>query len=376
MSMSFDTPPSYPESALPAFIQKLERPTPVIKAQSLAFLMFEKPDLEKTEAFLCDFGMHVVERTLAQLRMRGNGPAPCIYLANCGDRSRYIGAAFTVHSEAELAELVCHASARILPPEIIPGGGSGVELSDPAGNLVWFITGQQALAPMPLRDPLHLFSNAPGKTKRVNSIVRPPLEPAALAKLGHVVLQTVDFPRMAHWYMQHLGVIPTDVQYLEDGTPNLCFFRLDLGDTPADHHALVLAGGIEEKYEHSAYEVVDLDALGQGQNILRARGHRHMWGIGRHVLGSQLFDYWYDPEGMEFEHYADGDLFTADHETHYLPLEMSGIWAWGHDVPAAMGVKRDLRTVLGIIRLLRQGRLSVSRLKLLGRAMRKARPWL
>jgi catechol 2,3-dioxygenase-like lactoylglutathione lyase family enzyme len=376
MSTSFEAPPSYPECALPAFIQKLERPTPVIKAQALAFLMFEKPDLAKTEAFLCDFGMHAVGRTDQQLRMRGNGPAPCIYLANRGERSRYIGAAFTVGSEADLAELVWRAPARILPPEVIPGGGSGVELIDPAGNLVWLITGQQALAPLPLRDPLHLISNAPGKTNRVNATVRPPLEPAALAKLGHVVLQTIDFPGMAQWYMQHLGVIPTDVQYLEDGTPNLCFFRLDLGDTPADHHALVLAGGIEEKYEHSAYEVVDLDALGQGQNILRVGGHRHMWGIGRHVLGSQLFDYWYDPDGMEFEHYADGDLFTADHETHYLPLEMSGIWAWGDDVPAAMGVKRDVRTVLRIIRLLRHGRLSLSRLKLLGRAMRKARPWL
>ena len=40
-----------------------------------------------------------------------------------------------------------------------------------------------------------------------------------------------------------------------------------------------------------------------------------MWGIGRHVLGSQLFDYWFDPDGFEYEHYTDGDVFTADHET-------------------------------------------------------------
>jgi catechol 2,3-dioxygenase-like lactoylglutathione lyase family enzyme len=210
----------------------------------------------------------------------------------------------------------------------------------------------------------------------VNKTIRPPLEPAGVARLGHVVMQTTDFPAMAAWYMRHLGLIPTDVQYLADGSPNLCFFRLDLGSCPADHHTLVLAGGLEEKYEHSAYEVVDLDALGQGHNVLRAAGHRHMWGIGRHVLGSQLFDYWYDPDGMEFEHYTDGDLFTADHETHYVPLELSSIWAWGDDVPASMGVKRDLGTVYKIVRLLASRRLSVARLKLLGQAMSKPRPWL
>ncbi|AEI82818.1 biphenyl-2,3-diol 1,2-dioxygenase BphC (plasmid) [Cupriavidus necator N-1] len=370
------TPPAFPESALPAFVQKLDRPEALVKAQALAFLMFEKRDLRATQTFLTDFGMHCVSRTGSRLLMRGAGPQPCLMLATPGQRSRYVGAAFSVRSEADLDYLEANANARRLQADEIPGGGAGVELTDPAGNLLWLVTGQQPVDPLPLRDPLHSLTNDPGQLRRVNATVRPPLEPAAVVKLGHVVLQTVDFPGMARWYMRHLGLIPTDVQYLEDGSPNLCFFRLDLGSTPADHHAFVLAGGIEEKYEHSAYEVLDLDALGQGNNVLRANGHRHMWGIGRHVLGSQLFDYWFDPDGMEFEHYADGDVFTADRETHYVPLEMSGIWAWGDDVPAGMGVKRNLATVFRVARLLRAGRLSAARLKLLGRVMTQARPWL
>lgn len=370
------TSPAYPQSALPAHIQKLERPTPLLKAQSLAFLMFEKPDLKATEAFLSDFGMRSVSRTGERLVMRASGCAPAVCVAYRGTRSRYVGAAFTVH-EGDLAVPEIKANARRLSPEVIPGGGKGVELVDPAGNIVWLIAGQRAVAPLPLREPLHPLTNGPGLNRRVNATVRPPLEPAALTKLGHVVLQTVDFPAMAQWYMHHLGLIPTDVQYLADGSPNLCFFRLDLGSTPADHHTLVLAGGIEEKYEHSAYEVVDLDALGQGQNVLRANGHRHMWGIGRHLLGSQLFDYWFDPDGMEFEHYTDGDVFTSDHETHYVPLELSGIWAWGDDVPRSMGVQRNLGTLLKIVRLLAGGRLTIDRLKLLGRALSAPpRPWL
>ena len=96
-----------------------------------------------------------------------------------------------------------------------------------------------------------------------------------------------------------LGLIPTDVQYVADGSPALAFCRLDLRDTPADHHTVVFVAGIEDRYEHSAYEVVDLDAVGQGQQVLRAAGWRHMWGMGRHLLGSQVFDYWFDPDGFE-----------------------------------------------------------------------------
>jgi len=370
------TQPTYPEHALPPQVQRLKRPAPLVKANALAFLMFEKCDLDAAETFLTDFGMCTVARDAGQLLMRGSNTAPCIYLARRGNRSRYLGAAFRVADEAELVKLERQAGARRLPADAIPGGGSGVELVDPAGNLLWLVCDQPLLAPLPLRAPLHPLTNSVGHLPRVNATVRPPLEPAAVARLGHVVLQTIDFSNMAQWYMRHLGLIPTDVQYLEDGSPNLSFFRLDLGATPADHHSFVLAGGIEEKYEHSAYEVVDLDALGQGHNVLRANGHRHMWGIGRHVLGSQLFDYWYDPDGMEFEHYTDGDVFTADYPTHYVPLELSGIWAWGDDVPASMGVQRDLGTLFKVFRLLWRGRLSAARLKLLGRAMGRPRPWL
>jgi catechol 2,3-dioxygenase-like lactoylglutathione lyase family enzyme len=370
------TPQAYPESERPTFVQKLERPEALAKATSLAFLMFEKPDLAATEAFLEDFGMRSVRFDGDVLTMRGSGSAPCIYMARRGPRSRYVGAAFTVATRATLDVLVAEAGATRLPDDAIPGGGAGVELVDPAGNRVWLVAGQSPVACLPLREPLHLQANSVGMNHRVNRTIRPPLEPAHVARLGHVVLQTTDFPGMARWYMRHLGIIPTDVQYLADGSPNLSFFRLDLGEAPADHHTLVLAGGLEEKYEHSAYEVVDLDALGQGHNVLRAAGHRHMWGIGRHVLGSQLFDYWYDPDGMEFEHYTDGDLFTAGHETHYVPLELSSIWAWGDDVPPSMGVKRDLPTVWKIVRQLAAGRLTVARLKLLGQALGKPRPWL
>ncbi|NML60985.1 hypothetical protein HHL21_07785 [Massilia sp. RP-1-19] len=188
------TPPSYPESALPPGIQKLQRPTALIKAQSLAFLMFEKPDLPATKAFLDDFGMLQVAGGGEQLTMRGHGSAPAIYVARRGRRARYIGAAFTVASKAELERLQADAGARRLDSADIPGGGSGVELMDPAGNLLWLVTGQRPSIPRPLRAPLHPYANCHGEVRRVNATVRPPLVPAAVVGLATLCCRRSTLP--------------------------------------------------------------------------------------------------------------------------------------------------------------------------------------
>ncbi|HUG24979.1 VOC family protein [Piscinibacter sp.] len=370
-------PESYRESRLPPGVQSLPRPPAVGRAVELAFLRWEKRELPPTERFWRDFGFHIVSSIPQRLVARAAGRAPCIAIAERGAANRFVGPAFRMSDDTELEAYVTRFGATRLPTEHIPGGGRGVSLHDPSGRSVWLLQGQARVEPLPLREPVTTLTNTARHAPRVNRTVRTPIEPAQVAKLGHVVFQTVDFAGMAEWYLQVLGLIPTDVQVLPDGSPNLAFCRLDLGDEPADHHTLVLVGGLEEKYEHSAYEVVDLDALGQGQQVLRAAGHSPLWGIGRHLLGSQLFDYWRDPEGFEHEHYTDGDLFTADHETEYSPLTFGGIWAWGDDAPASMQPSKNLPTLLRVLKLLRRGALTSERLKLLGAALdAPARPWL
>ena len=370
-------PVSHPQSNRPAHVQILARPTALAKATELAFLRFETPNLDAAERFRIDFGMQTVARTADQIVMRGAGSSPCLYVATRARAARYVGAAFVVPPNTDLQRLVRESGARTLEPQSIPGGGRGVELIDPAGHALWLLTDRPQLAALPVRDPLYAGINTVEHKARVNTTVRAPVEPAAVLRIGHMVLQTTDFPTMAAWYMRHLGLIPTDVQYLADGSPALTFFRLDLGDRPADHHSFVLLGGLEEKFEHSAYEVIDLDAVGQGQQVLRARGHRHMWGIGRHVLGSQIFDYWYDPDGMQFEHYADGDVFTSDFETHYCEFDLASVWAWGDDVPSEMRPRKTPAMVWRVLRLLLSKRLTPQRLKLFGQAIAApARPWL
>lgn len=370
-------PPEHPESALPAHVCRLTRPQALQKATQLAFLRFEKTDLDEAQRFWEDFGLITVSRTPDELVMRGTGSAPAVLWARKAQKSRYVGAAFVVPPDTDFERLQRDSGARALGAHVVPGGARGVGLLDPDGHEVWLITDWAQVDRMPQRAATHDHINSLAQSPRVNATVRTDIEPASVGRLGHVVLQTTDFHAMADWYMRHLGVIPSDVQHLEDGSTFLAFFRLDLGSTPADHHTLVIASGLEACYEHSAWEVNDLDALGQGQQVLRANGHDHMWGIGRHLLGSQLFDYWRDADGLAFEHYTDGDMFTADREPHYSLFTTSALWAWGHDVPASMFPAKTPTMLWHVIQLLRSGRVTLKRLLMMGKVVdTPARPWL
>ena len=170
---------------------------------------------------------------------------------------------------------------------------------------------------------------------RVNGTQRLPAIPAEIVKLGHIVLEAVNYQETAAFYTSVFGFIPSDVQVLPDGSPIVAFLRLNLGDTPADHHTLALAQGVVNTYSHSAYEVADADAVGMGQRILRERGWRHAWGIGRHILGSQIFDYWEDPWGDRHEHYCDGDLFTASQPTGIYAASRQAMSQWGPLMPSS-----------------------------------------
>ena len=87
--------------------------------------------------------------------------------------------------------------------------------------------------------------------------------------------------------------------------------RCDRGDMPVDHHTIFLAGMGEAKFNHAAFEVENIDDLMRGRAVLEQRGAQSVWGVGRHILGSQVFDYWRDPWGHMIEHWTDGDLFDA-----------------------------------------------------------------
>ncbi|WP_233809281.1 VOC family protein [Paraburkholderia sp. HP33-1] len=309
---------------------------PTVHATGLLYLMFERPDLAKAEAFLQDFGLATASRTKDRLFMRGTGAAPFCWMATRGKRARFVGFGLQVASLDALHELSLLDGASAVEPldASFPGGGQVVRLTDPSGFTVHAVFGQAAVEPLAHRPPLPM-NCGDAQPPRINATQRPPAEPPEIIRLGHVVLEVARFQATCEWYTRHFGFIPSDVQVLPDGSPAVVFMRVDLGDQPADHHTLALAQAPVAQYSHSAYEVIDTDAVAMGQRVLRTRGHRHAWGIGRHILGSQIFDYWSDPWGHKHEHYTDGDLFTADHPMGVHAAAREAMSQWGPVMPAS-----------------------------------------
>ena len=354
--------------------QPLVRPQPIIKADALSYTLWELPELTTQHDFLIDFGMLCAARDDPELIMRGHGTAPYLYVARKAKKHRFVGMGFTAVSRDDLNTL---SQATGKPVEALerPGGGEVVRLADPNGLVVEVCYGIAQVEAQATRENV-LPVNTPTHKARVNQGQRSPLAPAPVMKLGHCVTGSNNMEATCSWYMEYVGLIASDVLCLEDGSPVIAFMRLDRGDLPADHHCFVAGKGAGEGYLHSAYEVVDLDALGQGQQILKSKKYQHVWGIGRHLLGSQLFDYWKDPHGMEFEHYADGDVFTSDYPTTYHPMDPGNVYSWGPDIPGDM-LKPSPAQLLGILKGLFNGSVSLKWLKTALKATsRPARPWL
>jgi len=345
---------------------------PVTKVAGLAWLEFEKPDLDSAETFARDFGLAVHARTTDSLQLRGARPGvPCLRVRK-GPRSRFVGAAFAAADRSDLARLASATGASVESLGQI-GGGHAVSLVDPTGIPVTVVHGVEELPGTPLQEPLTW--NTAGRTSRVNATQRPPREPARVERLGHVVLASRVFGRALDWYLEHLGLIVSDFLFVDgqrDRGPTMAFIRCDLGPEPSDHHTLAMLLGPETGYVHSAYEVADLDALAAGGEYLRERGYTRSWGIGRHIQGSQVFDYWRDPDRLMVEHYADGDVFDSTLEPGWAPMSASGLAQWGPPATADfLGTRPSPRVVRAAVEALREdNEINLARLTSLVKAMK------
>lgn len=46
-------------------------------------------------------------------------------------------------------------------------------------------------------------------------------------------------------------------------------------------------------------------------------------------MGSQIFDYWFDPSGFIMEHYVDGDLLDDTSKTQRTEASPDNLHVWG-----------------------------------------------
>ena len=303
----------------------------LMKIEDIAHVRFAAPDLDEMERFVVAFGLTPFRKSEDLLFARGAGTSPVLHVTQRGE-ARLVAIGFRAESVADLEKL---AAAEGVAVESLdwPGGGQVVRLTDPDGILVEVVAGQTPADPLPLRE--EPVRNTVRNRARKRAPVRVTAGPSTVVRLGHAVLEISDFRRSEAWYKERFGFVTSDEIEAAPGFVIGAFMRCDRGDTPTDHHTLfLLQSPRAPALNHAAFEVAHFDDLRLGHDHRAKDGRTPAWGIGRHILGSQIFDYWKDPFGNELEHWTDGDLFTtADGSNTATLQDLLGV-QWGPGFPA------------------------------------------
>lgn len=183
--------------------------------------------------------------------------------------------------------------------------------------------------------------NAPGRVVRENERAPAVLRdgPVRPRKLGHVVIGTTDLAASHDFFVSGIGFKESD----------------RVGDIAAflrcstDHHNLLLQSSPVAFLHHTSWQLDDVDEVGRGATrMLEGHPERHVWGLGRHFIGSNFFWYLRDPAGNFSEYYSDMDAIIDDQvwtPGHFEP-SLRSLYAWGPEVPPSMLAPEDLADLM------------------------------
>ena len=307
----------------------------VIKVEDIAFVRFQAPDLGEMQTFLEEFGLNCFKEN-GTLYARGTDGAPFVH-ATVKGAPRFVGIGFRAQSRADLDVLAKREGVSVQAADT-PGGGHYLRLRDPDGNAV-DVVAEQVWGPAEPVPPEIPF-NSVRERRRFRTPVRIASAPSHVRRLGHAMIMVGNFAVSSAWYKERLGLIASDQVEAEPNTLIGAFMRCDRGDVLTDHHTLAMVQPPDGPgFGHAAFEVSGLDDLMVGHSYLKERKRQHSWGVGRHKLGSQIFDYWKDPWGHELEHWTDGDLHTAADPTGVGNIEdlLGTLWGPKHALLAGSG---------------------------------------
>jgi catechol 2,3-dioxygenase-like lactoylglutathione lyase family enzyme len=252
------------------------------------------------EAFLDDFGMIKVHRDARRLYMRGVGEAPFLHVTELGEPG-VISFGYQLCNPDDLERMSRLPEAQGIESLDAPGGGKRVRLRDPNGFTLELVSGQSLAKPL---EPRPLIRGADGESRR--------LGPARVVRLAHTAYKTPNFAGVLAWYQRTLGLLPTDELVVGDPDNVIGQFnRLDLGDTLVDHHVIFVLRGPQAGMHHASYEVEGVDDIFFGLDHMQQKSHDHVRGIGRHALGSQVFNYWMSPFNQMHEHWIGNERMNS-----------------------------------------------------------------
>ena len=186
------------------------------------------------------------------------------------------------------------------------GGGRGLMVQLPEGEVLRFLHGDTTVAPIEGRD--------------------------LPVKLTHVVMNSADAEATADFAEAVLGF------KVSDRTKGMVFVRCN-----TSHHSTAFARAGFTSLNHIAFEMQDLDAVMRGIGRMRDNGAVPAWGPGRHGPGDNVFAYFIAPFGAVVEFSTAVEIVPDDYRVG-VPED----WTWPEGRIDQWGMSDKDLTNLGV----------------------------
>ena len=269
------------------------------------------PDVDASAAFFRDFGLAgSVPPAGEPTRLATRDGGDQIELVGAASR-RLLRVGVGAEDGDDLARIADRA-ANSKYAEIIDSTADLLALRELATGLRVEVTVAEPYAAPPIE---HTFNRPGTEPERVDVPAASVLtaEPVRPSNLTHVVYGTPDQPATLAFFTDVVGF------EISDQVPGIIAFTRC---GPVHHNLAIQAAPVAFPH-HIAFEVDDVDDVVRGgQAMIDADPDRHMWGVGRHAIGSNWFWYLREPGGTYIEYTSDIDRISE--QDKYRPKDWQG----------------------------------------------------
>jgi len=295
----------------------------------LTSLTLGVPDVAASAAFFTDFGLDADDGWLATR----DGGRQLELVPSAHRQLRRIGVGA---QDPDDLERIAGRVASIGLGTVVEHAGDRLLLAEPATGVLVEITVAPPYAVTPTPHPF----NRPAGTERIDVPAPSVLAdgPVRPSNLTHVVYGTPDQPTTLRFFTEVVGF------EISDEVPGIIAFTR----CSEVHHNLAIQAAPVAFPHHLAFEMDDIDDVVKGgQHMVEADPDRHMWGVGRHAIGSNWFWYLREPGGTFIEYTADIDRISA--QDRYRPKDWQGhelLYSFGPPTPAEFLEPTDIAELI------------------------------
>ncbi|MFH1989944.1 MAG: VOC family protein [Pseudomonadota bacterium] len=280
------------------------------------------PDLNEAEKFMLAYGLRV-ERRGAELHVRASASEHVWLKVVAGPKKSFEFLSLGCYAEDfdQICQQILDAGGVVTAPHSA-GSPEGFWFKDPDGTLLHL-----RIAPKMMPDSKAEMEDGNVPAGIQGAAFRSTMQKVGPSRLAHMLLFTPDVLRAVAFYEKGLGV------KVADSSKDIVAFTY--ARHGCDHHLIAFLKSSGRGIHHSSWDMPGVEKLGIGSSQMRKEGYTHQWGVGRHVLGSNYFNYVQDSFGKWWEYNCHIDYIPAgmpwdggDHDPE------NALYLWGPDLPS------------------------------------------